>query len=254
MAGLGFLHTASIHVDRFEGLVKALAPQCQTQHLVNESLLTDAISEGLTNYLAMRVAQQVRALIDAGADCVVCTCSTIGGLAESVDQRVIRIDRPLAVAAVQAGQNLLLLAAVESTLVPTMLLIEDVAAAQGRFVRCRMLLVAGAWAYFQAGDLAGYEQQIVRCMVANLDGVDAVVLAQASMDGVPGRVQGTQIPVLSSPMLGVRAALVVLGYALQAYEALPNAPFSALAESKLVLELGQINDEAIQCISHRDLA
>jgi hypothetical protein len=86
---------------------------------------------------------------------------------------------------------------------PTAALVEEEARAAGRSVQVRTLLVDGAWARFEAGDIDGY----VRSVAAAADSVtdaDAIVLAQASMTPAQ-RLTTTAVPVLSSPRPGLAA-------------------------------------------------
>ena len=143
---------------------------------------------------------------------VVCTCSTIGDVAEALSRDalpVMRIDRPMAEEAVKAGRqgHVLILAALESTLEPTRALLLDAARTLGQSVTLQTRLCQGAWALFEAGDVSGYIQCITDEFSALLEPLPAVVvLAQASM--APSATQSRlSIPVLSSPTLGVQAAV-----------------------------------------------
>src|SRR5690606_1977482 len=93
---------------------------------------------------------------------------------------VLRVDRPMARAAVAAGPRVAVLAALESTPRPTVALIEEEAARAGRSVRVRTLLVEGAWEYFDAGDESGYVRRVADA-ADTVTGADVIVLAQASM-------------------------------------------------------------------------
>src|SRR5581483_10026773 len=119
-----------------------------------------------------------------GARAVLCTCSTIGGVAEAaaagVGVPVLRSDRPMAAAAVAAGPRIVVLATVESTLGPTVSLIEEEAALSGRTAAVRTRLVEGAWDRFAAGDTEGCAT-LVATAVDRVTEADAIVLAQGSM-------------------------------------------------------------------------
>lgn len=73
--------------------------------------------------VAGAVRARVREAVDRGARAVLCTCSTIGGVAEAAGAgsgvAVLRVDRLMAAAAVAAGPRVVVLAALESTLGPT---------------------------------------------------------------------------------------------------------------------------------------
>ncbi|MFD3577278.1 aspartate/glutamate racemase family protein [Streptomyces sp. NPDC058644] len=205
---LALLHTSPVHVPVFEELRDEDHPGVALRHLVHEELLARARAEG-PDAVAGAVQELLERAAADGASAVLCTCSTIGGVAESaaaaVGVPVLRVDRPMAAAAVAAGRSVAVVATVASTLGPTVALVEEEAARAGHPVDVTTVLVDGAWECFTAGDHEGYVDRIVAAVDA-LDGVDAVLLAQASMASAADRTT-LRAPVLSSPRLGLRAAV-----------------------------------------------
>ncbi|MBK6010365.1 hypothetical protein [Streptomyces sp. MBT53] len=94
-------------------------------------------------------------------------------------------------------------ATLESTLGPTVALVEEEGRRIGRPVAVRTLLVEGAWARFEVGDTEGCARLVADAVDAVGD-ADAIVLAQGSMAGAQ-QLTMTPIPVLSSPRLGLAA-------------------------------------------------
>ncbi|MFF3286818.1 aspartate/glutamate racemase family protein [Streptomyces sp. NPDC003023] len=214
---LALLHTSAVHIPVFDGLRDRYHPSLRLRHLVREELLAGAVREG-PEAVAPAVADAVAEAVADGADAVLCTCSTIGGVAEACGPRlgvpVLRVDRPMAAAAVRY-RRIVLLATVSSTLEPTAALVLEEAA--GRDIELSTRLVEGAWQRFEAGDRDGYLDSVA----AALDSVgdaDVVVLAQASMAGAADRA-GSQVPVLSSPEPGFRAAAAAAATAVGAGQA-----------------------------------
>lgn len=167
----GFLHTAELHVETFERLL----PDMSLHHVVRPELLTRAQAEG-----AQAVRGEVEALLAelaARAGRVMCTCSTLGALDDGMGRDdVLRIDRPAMAQAAGRGGEALLAVCLESTMAPTQALFEAEAGER----KGRMLLCEGAWAAFEAGDMAGYAEAIAATVrAARPEG--PVVLAQASM-------------------------------------------------------------------------
>ncbi|MEV5341028.1 aspartate/glutamate racemase family protein [Streptomyces sp. NPDC052676] len=206
---LALLHTSPVHVPVFDALRDADRPGLALCHLVREDLLERARRDG-PEAVAGDVWALVTGAVRDGARAVLCTCSTIGRVAESAAAAagvpVLRVDRPMAAAAVALGPRVVVLAALESTLGPTAALIEEEAVRAGRPAEVRSVLVDGAWSRFEAGDIEGY----VRRVAAVADAVtpadaDAIVLAQASMAPAE-RLTTTAVPVLSSPRPGLAAA------------------------------------------------
>jgi hypothetical protein len=211
MTVIGFLHTSPVHVPTFDRLVAELGPGTTIAAVVETELLARAReSGGDDRRVAEGVERALDRLADDGAEIVVCTCSTIGGVAERVGRRrgqvVLRVDRPMAERAVDLGPRIHVLATLDSTLGPTRDLIAAVAADRHRRVEIETSIVEGAWPLFEAGDLAGCLGLIADRLGAIGDRCDVVVLAQASMAGAAELVD-TVVPVLSSPRLAVEWVL-----------------------------------------------
>ncbi|MFD6556414.1 aspartate/glutamate racemase family protein [Streptomyces sp. NPDC058398] len=199
------LHTSAAHVPVFDALRDADHPGMELRHLVDEELLARARREG-PEAVADDVGALLAGAVADGARVVLCTCSTIGAVAERTDAGVpvLRVDRPMAAAAVSAGSRVVVLATVASTLEPTVALVEEEARRAGRPVEARTALVDDAWALFEAGDTDGCARVVAVAADAVAD-ADVIVLAQASMTAAEG-LTTTSVPVLSSPRLGLAAA------------------------------------------------
>jgi len=208
---LAFLHTANTHADTFQCLIDELAPDICVNHVVNENLLQDAITEGeISTALQARIETTMHEAAATGSRVVVCTCSTIGGIAENMTSQPfvpMRIDRAMANTAVKSGKYILLAATVDSTHAPTRNLLETSAQKAGVEIEIHDLLIDRAWQAFQKGDLARYFEMIAKEITANTSSMDCVVLAQASMAPAVDQCRDIGIPILSSPRLGVMRAL-----------------------------------------------
>ncbi|MER6487675.1 MULTISPECIES: aspartate/glutamate racemase family protein [Streptomyces] len=203
--GLTLLHTSPVHVPVFDGLRDRHHPGAVLRHLVAPELLDRARADGPRS-----VAPALRELLAAaGPGPVLVTCSTIGATAEALAPAlgapVLRVDRPMAAAAVRTGPRIAVLAALASTLTPTAELLAEEAG--GRPLSVVPHLVPGAWESFGAGDTARYLSQVAEAADA-VTGADVIVLAQASMAGAAD-LATTATPVLSSPAPGLAAALAL---------------------------------------------
>jgi len=214
---LVFLHTSPAHVATFDALLAEVAPDVTARHLVDEDVLRQARDGGrLTAEMQQQVSRDIHELTDGGAAVILCTCSTIGGCAESYTgtqgSTILRVDRPMARRAVELGRRIILAATLASTLQPTAELIRDEAARAGKEIELIEVLCNGAWAKFEQGDREGYFAAIAEALREPAQQADVIVLAQASMAGVEpvAADAGIRIPVLSSPRLGLEAALAVL--------------------------------------------
>ncbi|MGW9132550.1 aspartate/glutamate racemase family protein [Streptomyces sp. NPDC055681] len=206
---LALLHTSPVHVPVFEALRDADHPGLALRHLVYEDLLARARDAG-PDAVRGEIEALLAGAVAEGATAVLCTCSTIGAVAESAAESlgvpVLRVDRPMAAAAV-TRDRVVVLAAIDDTLPPTLALLAEEAG--NRCVDIRTVLVDGAWARFRAGDRDGY-LDLVAAAADRVTDADVIVLAQASMAHAATRA-ATRIPVLSSPRPGLSAAAAAAG-------------------------------------------
>jgi len=210
---LGFLHTAHLHVATFDALTQVHAPGVTVRHRVEPTLLTRAMSG---QDVRADVEAALRVLADGGATTIVCTCVTIGSLAENTDVpgcTVLRVDRPAAAEAVRLGRHILMVFALDSARATGVELVtQEAQAALASGVRVTPLLVDGAWSAFTSGDVSRYDDEVeaaVRTAQAE-HAADLVLLAQASMAPVAPRLADLGVPVLAIPRLAVEAALRAL--------------------------------------------
>lgn len=205
---LALLHTSPLHIPVFDALRDEDHPGLELRHLVAPELLARARREGPEAVAGDVTAALRQAAANTGVRAVLCTCSTIGEVAERAAAElavpVVRGDRPMAAAAVAAGPRVTVLATVESTLAPTLALIEDEARRANRPVRARAQLVPGAWSRSEAGDTGGCAR-LVATTADTVTDTDVIVLAQASMTAATD-LTTTTVPILSSPRPGLAAA------------------------------------------------
>ena len=209
---LAFLHTSPVHVETFQRLVSEVDAAIPIRHEVRKQLLARVRAAGaMTEAVRTEVADAIRMLAGDGAKLIVCTCSTIGAIAEAAPVSkgvlVMRIDRPMAEQAVASGRRIIVLAALQSTLEPTINLLRQIASDTQREVEAREVLCTSAWPFFEREDHATYVAEIAKTIEAVALPSDLVLLAQASMAPAAGLVHHLNIPILSSPRLGVEAAL-----------------------------------------------
>ena len=209
---LTFLHTSPVHVATFSRLLSEIDPSISARHIVNEGLLSAARAAGtITPALEQEIVVAVQEAAAPDSAVVLCTCSTIGGNAEAAGARaghtVLRVDRPMAERAVALGRRVLVAAALASTIAPTRELILDAARQAGKQVTLIELLCEPAWSLFERGDQAGYAQTIAEALRTAAGDADVIVLAQASMAAAAPLCADLGVPILSSPRMGLEAAI-----------------------------------------------
>jgi Asp/Glu/hydantoin racemase len=214
MPTLGLVHTVHRVIPGLAGLGRELFPNLRQLHYLDESLLQDAISEGGLTPDIVRRACGLIALAAERSDLVLVTCSSIGPCVEVARQMVrvpvLRVDRPMAEAAVRQGARLGVIATLASTLRPTVDLLQQCALEADRHVSVRQVLVEGAFAAAAGGDQAAHDRLVLddlRALAAGPGSVEVVVLAQASMARVAEQLPPDDaVPILSSPRGGMQRA------------------------------------------------
>jgi hypothetical protein len=211
---IAFLHTAAVHVETFNGLLDQLGYEGTRTHRVRPELLDQARQHGLDH-----VRAEVEAALAelATADAVMCTCSTLGPIADVVsrtDDHVFRIDRPVMEKACRIGPDILVAICLESTHAGTLDLLRACADRAGTVVSPRVVLCATAWPYFERGDDEGFADSIATAIRTEVSGSalpDVILLAQASMRLAETRLSGMGIPVISSPVPAAERAIRIAG-------------------------------------------
>lgn len=193
------LHTAKPHVETFSQLFDSAEWEGGVDHMVRPDLLARA-QDGDTG-----LAPDLRALI-AGlqGDVILCSCSTLGPMAEaSGDARFLRIDRP-AMEAAARFDHVMLAICLPSTQEPSLALLRECGG------DARVVLCAGAWPLFEAGDRNGFHRAVAagigRALV-DAPQTDCILLGQASMQGAAVLLADTGIRVLVTPKMAVQRAI-----------------------------------------------
>ncbi len=204
---LTLIHTADVHCARFDRLRDRIAPGVPLRHVVRADWLARA-QDGIDAALEDEITQ---AIAGAGG-AVLCTCTTLGPVAEAAG--ALRVDWPMMRAAAAAKGPVLMAYCLHSTYAPSLALLERALAEGGVVRKVYPLALPQYWPLFEAGQADAFDAVIateIRAAVDAQGDVAAVVLAQASMDGAAARLADLRIPVLSSPEPALRALIEAAG-------------------------------------------
>ncbi|AXX98378.1 aspartate/glutamate racemase family protein [Profundibacter amoris] len=211
---IAFLHTAEVHVKTFDGIFQNLNSKVELIHKVDSSLLERAQRNGLEDVRSETIAALTEL---SAAEAVVCTCSTLGPIADELSKtyrHIFRIDRPVMEEACRSGENILVAICLESTRDATLALLNECALQMGKVIRPEIILCKSAWPYFERGEMAMFATEIAETIKAALlqrKHTDCVVLAQASMRVAEGLLENAGPPVVSSPLLAAKRAIEIAG-------------------------------------------
>ncbi|MCF2904760.1 hypothetical protein L0666_07155 [Octadecabacter sp. CECT 8868] len=194
---LTLVHTAQVHVTRFDALRDRIAPDVTLTHIVREDLLDRARAKGVTEAIKADLVAEL------GDGPTICTCTTLGPAAETAG--AIRIDRPMMDKAATLGGRVLLAVVLQSTVAACQDALNESIQAAETDTKIDTLLMPDAWPLFESGDMDGFAQFIADRVNAHVLDHTAVVLAQVSMTDAAGRIDHPTV--LTAPELALRFAL-----------------------------------------------
>ena len=204
------IHTAPLMVQLFTPLCRERLPDVKVTQIINESMIKDTIEAGGVRQPTIdALITFADASFKMGTELVMVTCSSIGPAVDLIQGRfqkpVLRVDEPMAEAAVAKGRKIGVAATLRTTLEPTSELLLRKAKEAGKDVELVECLCEGAFDAVIAGDTETHDALVSKAMINKLGDVDVIVLAQASMARVIDRLPPEAItaPVLSSPALAM---------------------------------------------------
>lgn len=214
---LALIHTSATLVPVFQQLCKTKLPHVDTFNIVDDSLVRAIGAKGaLTADIARRVEAYITSAEAGGADHILVTCSSIGPAVEASAPfcavPVLRVDQPMADAAVAAGRRIGVIATLPTTLNPTSDLVRRRAALAGKEIELSASLVAGAFEALMAGDATTHDTLVSAALRELSTQVDVILLAQASMarvvDALPD--PDKRVPIFASPPLAIEHLAALL--------------------------------------------
>ena len=214
---LALIHTSATLVPVFQQLCKAHLPDVDTFNIVDDSLVRAIGAKGsLTADIARRVEAYITSAEAGGADHILVTCSSIGPAVEASAPfcavPVLRVDQPMADAAVAAGKRIGVIATLSTTLNPTSDLVRRRAVLAGKEIELAGRLVSGAFDALMSGDAATHDTLVAAALRELSTQVDVILLAQASMarvvDSLPEA--DKRVPIFASPPLAIKHLASIL--------------------------------------------
>jgi Asp/Glu/hydantoin racemase len=197
-------------VKVFTPLCRDRLPDVKVTQIINESMIRDTIEAGRVRQPTIDALNTFAdACFKLGTELVMVTCSSIGPAVDLIQGRfqrpVLRVDEPMAEAAVARGRRIGVAATLRTTLEPTSDLLRRKAQEAGKEVELVECLCDGAFEAVMAGDIETHDVLVSKAMINKLGEVDVIVLAEAFLARVVDRLpRGALIaPVLSSPELAM---------------------------------------------------
>ncbi|MFV0431220.1 MAG: aspartate/glutamate racemase family protein [Alphaproteobacteria bacterium] len=205
---VALFHTSIATVEIMKSLLAQKCPQVEVIHIIEESMIKDVMqSKEITTAIQARITHYVQAAEAAGCHIFMTACSSIGKVVEDcqslTSMKLGRIDTAMIEEALDIGGCISVLATVETTLKPTMEYIQRLAKAKGGDIQIDSHLIPHAFEALLAGDISKHNQLVQKTLQNVLAHSDVVVLAQASMAQAVSSELTSNIPLLTSPELGI---------------------------------------------------
>lgn len=208
MKKIGIIHTTKATVESLGNLVEQLIPGVQVVNLLDDSILGDMRDGNNIEYVRERWLSYAWTLERMDVKAILSACSTVGAFAEEADRLlavpVYRIDEAMAEEAVKRGKKIAVFATLQSTLEPTVRLVERKAAQQKKEIFVETVLVEGAYQALMRNEKSEHDKMIADAVEKRLEEADILLLAQASMASAVSSLEGAEGKILTSPELGIR--------------------------------------------------
>ena len=201
---IAFLHTSSIHIDRFERLVKKYHPTIAIQHFVQEDILQTALTTGQLDKTTF--LNTIQTIQKNKPSLTICTCSTYGQLCDQLST-VYRIDQPIVTKIVANYSSVAIAYTARSTKAISLDILQQTAKQQDKHIQIMECDCTHYWPYFEAGNIKKYETEIAKTIREKTKKSEVVFLAQASMEGAALYLKDLKPAVVSSPEFGIKTLL-----------------------------------------------
>lgn len=203
------VHTAMTMVEPIKQMFAEHLPGYRLINIADDSLIQDVIrANAVTPAVRKRLMNYYQSAVDAGADVIFNTCSSIGDVAitarEYLNIPLVKIDDAMALKAVENYAKIGILSTLPTTLAPTVRLVERFAVQLNKTVVIEQGLAEGAFQSLMEGNVAAHDQKILETAIKLASRIEVFVLAQGSMAKMTEQItKETGRPVLSSPLLGI---------------------------------------------------
>lgn len=210
MKKIAVIHTTPVTIAAMKKEIINLDSSVEVINFLDDSMLPEINKkETITSDVTYRLHTLMNMAQVAGADAILCACSSIGGVFEEGKEilsiPVFRIDEPMANQA--AGYKKVAVAAtLKSTILPTTELIRRKAKANGNEIKIETKIIENVGGLLSEGKEKEYDSIVLKELEKLAENNDIVVLAQASMARAISDIpEERKSKFLTSPQSGVAA-------------------------------------------------
>lgn len=161
-------------------------PEIEIFNIMDDTLLKDTLAAGgITNAVSSRILNYAKSAAEAGADCVMVTCTSVNAAAKYARQfspvPIFNIDEPVARECVMAGKKIGVLATLPTSPKGTVRLLEEESVKQNKEIEIVVKVADGAFDALTSGDVAKHDEMVTKALFDLAKEVDTIIFAQISM-------------------------------------------------------------------------
>lgn len=218
MKKLALIHTVNWYyrsvIQPFADPWQKMNPDVEIINIMDDSLLAESLSNGgPTKNVTKRMLNYYLAAESAGADVIMCSCTTMGPCTrvarQIIHKPILNIDEPMAKEAVSRGRVLGILATVPTSAPATKMLLEMEAREQQKEVVIKVTINEEAFKYLINGEINKHNEIIYHELEKIQDEVDVIVLGQVSLAQI---IFKSKIPIFQVGHSGFNYARKLLDY------------------------------------------
>lgn len=161
-------------------------PDIEQMDIADSSLIAETQKAGYaTPAVARRMYQYMMCAVDAGADGILVTCTSVNTVTKKVRDMipvpVISIEEPVAQKAVESGTKIGILSSLATSAEPVKATILEMAKKAGKEVEASIKVADGAFEALMSGNRPLHDDKVREALDKLASRVDVVVFAQMSM-------------------------------------------------------------------------
>lgn len=189
-------------IDYIGNTFRSTFGECEITNIVDDGILNLIIQkDDITEDIAQRVDFLLKAAQMADPDLIICTCSSVGEVAEDAAKHstvpIMRIDEPMVRQALTISDRIAVMGTLKTTMNPTCRLVERLALEMGKSVVIEQVLMPEVTPALRAGKL-DEALNLVKASAQEIQKNNGVLLmAQASL----GMLRESLQPLVSIPVL-----------------------------------------------------
>lgn len=217
MKTLAAIYTGQGLAEPLQKIMDRKLPGVRVISIIDDSIIKDVVKAGKPEKEVFdRLIGYYKAAEFMGADLILNTCSSVGDVVyrgrEEVSIPIIRIDEAMARKAVTSFDKIGVIATLQTTLDPTVRLLQMESDRAGRKIEIADGLAKGAYDALLGGSPDKHDELIALTAQSICKKVDSIVLAQGSMARMEKALaEMTGLPVYSSPALCIEEIALMMG-------------------------------------------